>query len=99
MHALLPTVACPDAHCFPQVRKVIWDLFALCPTPAAALAADVAAIQALIQPLGLFRKRAAAVQQLSHDFLYKQVGGWAAVWVQQGAGGKHMRGGGSGSGL
>lgn len=59
----------------PQVRKVIWELFALCPTPAAAIAADTAAISALIQPLGLFRKRAAAIQQLSHDFLYKQVGG------------------------
>lgn len=58
----------------PQVRKVIWELFALCPTPAAAIAADTAAISALIQPLGLFRKRAAAIQQLSHDFLYQQVG-------------------------
>lgn len=29
--------------------------------------------QALIQPLGLFRKRAAAIQQLSQDYLYKQV--------------------------
>ena len=33
--------------------------------------------QALIQPLGLFRKRALAIQQLSHDYLYKQVlQGW-----------------------
>lgn len=51
---------------------MIWDLFGLCPTPAAALAADVGAIQALVQPLGLFRKRALAIQQLSHDYLYKQ---------------------------
>ncbi|EFN59677.1 hypothetical protein CHLNCDRAFT_14045, partial [Chlorella variabilis] len=55
-----------------QVRKVIWQLFALCPTPAAAIAADVQQVQALIQPLGLFRKRAAAIQQLSQDYLYKQ---------------------------
>ena len=56
-----------------QVRKVIWDLFLLCPTPAAAASADVAAIQALIQPLGLFRKRAVAIQKLSRDYLGKQV--------------------------
>ncbi len=30
-------------------------------------------MQALIQPLGLFRKRALAIQQLSQDYLYKQV--------------------------
>ena len=68
-HALLPPPSLP-----PQVRKVIGELFALCPTPAAAIAADTAAISALIQPLGLFRKRATAIQQLSYDFLYKQVG-------------------------
>lgn len=55
-----------------QVRKVIWELFQLCPTPAAAVAADVQQVQALIQPLGLFRKRALAIQQLSQDYLYKQ---------------------------
>ncbi|KAL4427718.1 hypothetical protein ABPG75_001807 [Micractinium tetrahymenae] len=55
-----------------QVRKVIWELFSLCPTPAAAIAADVQQVQNLIQPLGLFRKRALAIQQLSHDYLYKQ---------------------------
>ncbi|GAB4822354.1 hypothetical protein N2152v2_009400 [Parachlorella kessleri] len=55
-----------------QVRKVIWDLFLLCPTPAAATSADVAAIQTLIQPLGLFRKRAVAIQKLSRDYLEKQ---------------------------
>jgi endonuclease III len=57
-----------------QVRKVIWELFQLCPTPAAAASADTQAIQSLIQPLGLFRKRAVAVQQLSRDYLHKQVG-------------------------
>ncbi|PSC75056.1 methyl-binding domain 4 [Micractinium conductrix] len=54
-----------------QVRKVIWELFSLCPTPAAAIAADVQQVQNLIQPLGLFRKRALAIQQLSHEYLYK----------------------------
>lgn len=52
---------------------MIWDLFRLCPTPAAAVAADVKAIEALITPLGLFRKRAVALQRLSEDYLYKQV--------------------------
>ena len=70
-----------------QVRKVIWDLFLLCPTPAAATSADVAAIQALIQPLGLFRKRAVAIQKLSRDYLEKQVaratgeGAWASAMM------------------
>jgi endonuclease III len=50
-----------------QVRKVLDDLFALCPTPEAAAAADVAAIQKLIQPLGLYRKRAAALQRFSSE--------------------------------
>jgi hypothetical protein len=27
------------------VRRVIWDLFSLCPTPAATIAADVQRIQ------------------------------------------------------
>lgn len=52
-----------------QVRKVIWELFNLCPTPAAAVAADTETIQNLIQPLGLFRKRAMAIQRLSHEYL------------------------------
>jgi methyl-CpG-binding domain protein 4 len=51
-----------------QVRRVIWRLFELCPTPEAAAAADTAAIEALIQPLGLFRRRAAAVQRLSAEY-------------------------------
>ena len=46
-----------------QVRRVIWDLFALCPTPAAAVAADQQRLCALLRPLGLHRKRAAGLQQ------------------------------------
>ena len=42
--------------------------------------------QALIQPLGLFRKRALAIQQLSHDYLYKQASvGLGRVAVLPGA--------------
>lgn len=40
----MPAPAPAPAACC-QVRKVIWDLFALCPTPAAAIAADVQQVQ------------------------------------------------------
>ena len=55
-----------------QVRRGIWELFTLCPTPAAATAVDVSAIETIIQPLGLFRKRAVAVQKMSEEYLNKQ---------------------------
>jgi methyl-CpG-binding domain protein 4 len=55
-----------------QVRLVLWDLLALCPTPAAAVTADTDAIRAIIQPLGLHNKRAVAVQKLSDDFMNKE---------------------------
>ena len=56
-----------------QVRVVIWQLLRLCPTPEAAINANEEAIQTIIQPLGLFRKRARAIQRFSHDFLHKEV--------------------------
>ena len=52
---------------------MIWDLFALCPTPEAAVAANQAAIRDLVRPLGLFNKRAAAVQRFSREYMEKQV--------------------------
>ncbi|KAK9816537.1 hypothetical protein WJX72_001655 [[Myrmecia] bisecta] len=55
-----------------QVRKVLWKLLALISTPEAAVKADVSQIQDIIQPLGLFRKRALAIQRFSHEFLTKQ---------------------------
>jgi endonuclease III len=58
-----------------QVRGVIWRLLQLCPTPQAAISAEVEAIQGIIQPLGLFRKRARAIQRFSAEFLHKEVGG------------------------
>jgi methyl-CpG-binding domain protein 4 len=61
---------------------VFGRLLELCPTPQAAVAADVAAIRGIIAPLGLHNKRAVAVQRLSHDFVHKQV--WCecgGVWV------------------
>ena len=54
-----------------QVRKVIWELFRIACTPEAAVAADTSAIEALIQPLGLFRKRAVALQTMSREYLEK----------------------------
>jgi hypothetical protein len=58
-----------------QVRKVIWKLFKLMPTPEAAMAADVEAIRALIEPLGLAPKRAPMLKRFSQEYLQKQVGG------------------------
>jgi len=52
-----------------QVRGVIWDLFKMFPTPEAALAADASHIRELIKPLGMFRRRALAIQRLSEDYL------------------------------
>lgn len=54
-----------------QVRKVMWDLFALIPSPGAAVAAETSAVEEIIQPLGLFRKRAAALQRMSDEYLKK----------------------------
>ena len=54
-----------------QVRRVLPRLFSLCPTPAAAVAAETAALEAIIQPLGLFRKRAVALQRMSDDYINK----------------------------
>lgn len=64
---------CLPSAAFPQVRRVFWQLLELCPTPEAAIAADTAAIRAIIAPLGLHNKRAVAVQRLSQDFLHKDV--------------------------
>ena len=55
--------------CGPQV---IWSLFKLCPTPAAAVVADPQQVSAITDCLG-FYKRAAAFQRFSHDYLEKQV--------------------------
>jgi hypothetical protein len=63
------------------VRRVIWRLFELCPTPQAAVAADVSAIRAIIQPLGLFNKRAVAVQRFSQDYTDKEVRACVCVRV------------------
>ena len=52
-----------------QVRRVIWRLFELMPTPEAAIKADVNAIQEIILPLGLANKRAPMLQRFSKEYL------------------------------
>lgn len=52
--------------------QVIWELFKLCPTPEAAVAAATKDISAIIDTLG-FYKRAAAFQRFSRDYIEKQV--------------------------
>ncbi len=56
-----------------QVRKVIWRLFELMPTPEAALQADVAAVRDVIEPLGLAPKRAPMLIRFSKEYLEKEV--------------------------
>lgn len=56
-----------------QVRKVIWKLFELMPTPEAAVAANVDDIRRIIEPLGLI-KRAPMLQRFSQEYMEKQVG-------------------------
>jgi endonuclease III len=51
-----------------QVRGIISDLFALCPTPDATLDVPVERIAAVIAPLGLV-KRAQTIKQLSREYL------------------------------
>lgn len=52
-----------------QVRNVIWKLFSKCPNPQAAMAANTTDLEVLLHPLGLFRKRALAIQKLSEEYL------------------------------
>ena len=54
-----------------QVRSVIWKLFDLIPNAQAAVEADETEIEAIIQPLGLFRKRSKAIKRFSQEYLEK----------------------------
>lgn len=58
-----------------QVRKVIWRLFDLMPTPEEAMHADVEAVRELIEPLGLAPKRAPMLIRFSKEYVEKQVCG------------------------
>ena len=59
--------------CCMQVRKVIWALFELCPTPEAMATADLNAIGDIVAPLGLNKKRGAMLQRFSKDYVTKDV--------------------------
>jgi methyl-CpG-binding domain protein 4 len=50
------------------VRRVIWELFQLIPTPEAATAVAEADIARILKPLGLV-KRAAYIQRMSAQYL------------------------------
>jgi endonuclease III len=52
---------------------VIWRLFELAPSAAAAAAADPAAVRAIIEPLGLAPKRVPMLQRFSREYLEKDV--------------------------
>lgn len=56
-----------------QVRKILYQLFELCPTPEAAIEADTAVVEGIIRPLGLFRKRALMFKRFSREYIEKQV--------------------------
>ena len=52
-----------------QVRSVIWNFFKLCPNPESAIETEISEIEKLIQPLGLFRKRAVALKRFSEEYM------------------------------
>lgn len=54
-----------------QVRDVIWKLFQIIPDATTASMIDERAIEDVIRPLGLFRKRSRAIKKFSKEFLEK----------------------------
>ncbi|EIE24531.1 DNA glycosylase [Coccomyxa subellipsoidea C-169] len=65
-------VACILLNKTSVVRKVIWKLFELMPTPEDAMHADVEAVRELIEPLGLAPKRAPMLIRFSKEYVEKQ---------------------------
>eukprot|EP00803_Ostreobium_quekettii_P005760 evm.model.scf_1562.5 EVM.evm.TU.scf_1562.5 scf_1562:30486-34605(+) len=55
-----------------QVRRVVWDLFRICPEARHAAAVDVSTLEQLLRPLGLFRKRAADIKRFSQEYIEKE---------------------------
>ncbi|MCO5566940.1 hypothetical protein L7F22_020623 [Adiantum nelumboides] len=66
-----------------QMRKIIWDLFDLCPTPEAAVIIETSKIENVIWRLGLQKKRALMIQKFSSDYLGKD---WTNVGQLHGIG-------------
>ena len=55
------------------MRRILYQLFELCPTPEAAVEAETAVVEAIIYPLGLFRKRALMFKRFSREYIEKEV--------------------------
>ena len=73
LHVPLPAPARQQPRARAQVRAVIWRLFELAPSAAAAAVADPAAVRAIIEPLGLAPKRVPMLQRFSREYLDKDV--------------------------
>lgn len=56
-----------------QVRKILWKLFELAPTPESGATVDTAQVEEIIKPLGLFRKRALMFKRFSQEYLETNV--------------------------
>lgn len=52
-----------------QARRVISDLFNLCPNAKDAVEVAAEEIEKVIQPLGLQKKRAVMIQRFSEEYL------------------------------
>ena len=52
-----------------QVRRVVYELLNTYPTPEAILQASENDLERLIQPLGMYRKRAVCILRVSRDYL------------------------------
>ena len=66
-----------------QVRKIIWKLFELMPTPEVGMHLDEAVVRELIQPLGLAPKRAPMLIRFCRDYVEKQASGTSNIELLQ----------------
>ncbi|KAF4381606.1 hypothetical protein F8388_021234 [Cannabis sativa] len=66
-----------------QAKQVISDLFNLCPNAKVASEVSSGEIEKIIQPLGLFRKRAVMIKRFSQEYLEE---GWTHVTQLHGIG-------------
>lgn len=66
-----------------QTRKVISDLFTLCPNAKAATEVATEEIEKIIESLGLQNKRAVAIKRLSQEYLEES---WTYVTQLHGVG-------------
>uniref|UniRef100_A0A803QIV8 HhH-GPD domain-containing protein n=1 Tax=Cannabis sativa TaxID=3483 RepID=A0A803QIV8_CANSA len=66
-----------------QAKQVISDLFNLCPNAKVASEVSSGEIEKIIQPLGLFRKRAVMIKRFSQEYLE---GSWTHVTQLHGIG-------------